>query len=113
MLHKDYNVIAYGRFIKDNEIIVIVNNNDHDKEIEMRVWQTGVPRESKLTRLMLTDADTFTTDPVEIDVVNGRIKLTLPKTSAIVLKGKQVKKEPDKEEEKPLSPLQKLEYLLH
>ena len=33
----------------------------------MRVWQTGIPRESKVTRLMLTHADGFTTDPEEYD----------------------------------------------
>ena len=115
ILHKDYNVLAYGRFIRNNEIIVIVNNNDCDKEIEMRVWITGVLRESKLTRLMMTDADGFTTDPEEVDVVNGSIRITLPKTSAIVLKGKQgEEKESDSDQEKEhVSPLQKLEFLLH
>ena len=67
---------------KNNETIVIVNNNDCEKEIEMRVWITGVARESKLTRLMMTDETGFTTQPEEIDVVNGSIKITLPKTSA-------------------------------
>ena len=115
ILPKDYNVLAYGRFIRNNEIIVIVNNNDCDKEIEMRVWITGVLRESKLTRLMMTDADGFTTDPEEVDVVNGSIRITLPKTSAIVLKGKQgEEKESDRDQEKEhVSPLQKLEFLLH
>ena len=114
ILHKDYNVIAYGRFIRDNEIIVIVNNNDCEKEMEMRVWQTGIPRESKIVRLMMTGADGFTTDPEEYDIVNGRLKITLPKTSAVVLKGKQGKKEkPEKDENARISPLQKLEYLLH
>ena len=115
MLHKDYNVIAYGRFIKNNEIIVIVNNNDCDKEVEMRVWHTGIPRESSVTRLMMTDADGFTTEPEEVQVVNGSIKLTLPKTSAVVLKGKQEdgRKGGKDSETKHVSPLQKLEYLLH
>ncbi len=115
ILHKDYNVIAYGRFIKNNEIIVIVNNNDCDKVIEMRVWQTGVPRESKMTRLMLTDAEGFSTESEEYEVVNGRINLTLPKTSAVVLKGRQGDEKPAGKEEaaERVSPLQKLEFLLH
>ena len=115
ILHKDYNVIAYGRFLRDNEIIVIVNNNDCDKEIEMRVWQTGIPRESKLTRLIMTDADGFTTDPEEYEIENGRLRITLPKTSAVVLKGRQEKKEKEEkpDESKKVSPLQKLEFLLH
>ena len=81
----------------------------------MRVWHTGVPRESKLTRLMYTDSEGFSTEPEEIDVVNGSIKITLPKTSAVVLKGKQgdEKKNEKESETKHVSPLQKLEYLLH
>ncbi len=115
ILHKDYNVIAYGRFLKNNEIIVIVNNNDCDKEIDMRVWMTGIPRESKVTRLMLSDAESFTTEPEEYEITGGRLKITLPKTAAVVLKGKQGdgEKELKEEETKHISPLQKLEYLLH
>ncbi|MBO4265884.1 MAG: alpha-glycosidase [Lachnospiraceae bacterium] len=115
MMHKDYNVIAFGRFIKNNEIIVIVNNNDCEKEMDMRVWQTGVPRESKLTRLMLTDADGFSTEPEEYEVVNGRLTITMPGTSAIVLKGRQGPSASEKkdEENKHVSPLQRLEFLLH
>ena len=81
----------------------------------MRVWHTGIPRETKITRLMMTDSEGFTTDPEEIDVVNGSIKITLPKTSAVVLKGKQGddRKAEKDSETKHVSPLQKLEYLLH
>ena len=115
ILHKDYNVLAYARFIKNNETIVIVNNNDCDKEIEMRVWITGVARESKLTRLIMTDESGYTTEPEEIDVVNGSIKITLPKTSAVVLKGIQGEEKKSKKdsETEHVSPLQKLEFLLH
>ena len=63
----------------------------------------------------MTDADGFTTEPEEVQVVNGSIKLTLPKTSAVVLKGKQEdgRKGGKDSETKHVSPLQKLEYLLH
>ena len=76
---------------------------------------TGIPRESKVTRLMLTDADSFTTDPEEYVIEGGRLKITLSKTSAVVLKGKQgeAKKDEKEDEAKRVSPLQKLEYLLH
>ena len=92
-----------------------MNNNDCDKEMDMRVWQTGVPRESKLTRLMITDADGFSTESEEYEVVNGHLSITLPKTSAIVLKGRQGSPSEGKkdEETKHVSPLQRLEFLLH
>ena len=63
----------------------------------------------------MTDADGFTTDPEEYEIENGRLRITLPKTSAVVLKGKQDKKEKEEKQDdsKKVSPLQKLEFLLH
>ena len=89
ILYKDYNVLAYGRFLLREQIVVIVNNNDCDKVVEMRVWQTGIPRETLARRLVLTDNTGFTTQPRLYPVTNGRIKLTMPPTSAIVLKVSQ------------------------
>ncbi len=113
MLHKDYNVIAYARVLINEQSIIIINNNDYDKEIEMRIWHTGIPRESELTSLMLTSADGYTTEPVKYSVSNGHFKITLPKTSAIVLKHKSEEEETLDDNKKKVSPLQKLEYLLH
>jgi len=115
MLHKDYNVIAYARTLINEQTIVIVNNNDYEKEIEMRVWQTGVPREAVLTSLIFTDENGYSTQAKEYPVVNGHIKISLPKTSAIVLKYKSDDKEDSDKDNKSnaKSPLQKLEFLLH
>lgn len=115
MLHKDYNVIAYARTLINEQTIVIVNNNDYEKEIEMRVWQTGVPREAVLTSLIFTDENGYSTEAKEYPVVNGHIKVTLPKTSAIVLKCKDANKSESGKADKAgvKSTLQKLEYLLH
>lgn len=118
MLYKDYNVIAFGRFFKHDQIIVIVNNNDSEREIETRVWMTGVPRESVVKRILLTDANGYTTEPCDIEVSNGRVRLVMPPTSAVILKGKQ-EAEGTKEnietegENVKISPLQRLEFLLH
>lgn len=113
LLHKDYNVIAYARFLIYDQIIVIVNNNDYDKEVDMRVWHIGIPRETVFTRIMYTDADGYNTEEEQVVATNGHLKITLPKTSAIVLKSHQENDSP-KADEKPIkNALQKLEYLLH
>lgn len=114
MLHKDYNVIAYARMLINEQTIVIINNNDYEKEVDMRVWHTGIPREAELTRLMLTDADGYNVDDVKVSVTNGHLKLNMPRMSAVVLKYANSENEEKKEEKKEkLNPLQKLEYLLH
>lgn len=115
LIHKDYNVIAFARFLMYEQIIVIVNNNDYEKNIDMRVWQTGVPRESELTRLMYSDENGYSTEPEKYIVKNGHLQITLPKFCAVVLKCMQeTPKDKEKGNDKGIkSTLQKLEYLLH
>ena len=115
LIHKDYNVLAYARVLIDEQTIVVVNNNDYEKEIDMRVWHTGVPRETVITRLLYTDENGFNTDPVEYPVVNGHVKMTLPKTAAVILKSMQKKEEKQDgvAKSKVNKTLEKLEYLLH
>ena len=86
LLHKDYNVIAYARFNKYDQIIVIVNNNDHAKDVDMRVWPTGAPRECIGKRLMLTSAAGFTTNNIDVIITNGRLRITMPATAAMIIK---------------------------
>ena len=86
MMMMDYNVLAYGRFTVQEQSIVVINNNDYEKKIEMKVWDIGVPREATVRRLMYTDENGFTVQSEEYQVTNGRLEITLPKTSAVVLK---------------------------
>lgn len=94
----DYNVLGYGRFNREEQTLVIVNNNEHDIMKEITVWDMGIPRECVMKRLMLTTAEGFDTNIVEYPVVSGKIMISLPKTSAIILKHK--KKKPDSDIEK-------------
>lgn len=85
----EYNVIGYGRFNKKAQTIVVVNNNKNEITKEISVWHLGVPKETVLKQLMLTTADGFTTEGKEHMVTAGKITLTLPPTSAIVLRYKK------------------------
>lgn len=88
-LYKEYNVLAYGRFMTDEQTVVIINNNDSEKNLEVRVWPTGIPRESTMERLIFTDENGFTTEKCQYKITNGRINITMPKFSAVVLKARQ------------------------
>ena len=95
-LGADYNYIAYARMLGGEQVVVLVNNNYNEITKEVSVWEAGVPREYKMQRLIFTYADGYTTAEFEYEVVDGKIKVTLPPTSAIVLKA--VKKEDTKVE---------------
>ena len=82
----DYNVIGYGRFNKDAQSLIVVNNNDSVMVKELSVWEIGVPRECAMDQLILTTKDGFTTKKVHFPVVGGKVMVNLPPKSAIVLR---------------------------
>ena len=82
----DYNVIGYGRFNKDAQSLIVVNNNDSVMVKEISVWEIGVPRECAMDQLILTTKDGFTTKKVHFPVVGGKVMVNLPPKSAIVLR---------------------------
>lgn len=84
-LESDYNVIGYGRFTKNRQSAVLINNNSYEITKSLAVWTLGTPKECKLKRLMLTTADGFTIEPEEYNVSAGKVSITLPPESAIIL----------------------------
>ena len=82
----DTHVLGYGRFNRKSCVVVMINNNDKEVTREVAVWHLGIPKEGVLKRLMLSTEDGFTTEFHEYPVVAGKIRVTLPKTSALVLK---------------------------
>ena len=84
----DYNLIGYVRFFEDEHYVIIVNNNEGPVEREYSLWESGIPRECELERIMLTDEQGFTTGIEKIQVSAGKITLKLEKTSAVVLRHK-------------------------
>ena len=90
--HYEFNVFGFGRFNKKAQTLIVVNNNDHIINKEIIVWDLGVPKESVMKQLMLSTADGFTTENKEYAVIAGKVIISLPPTSAIVLRYE--KKEP-------------------
>lgn len=82
----DYNVIGYGRFNKDAQTLVVVNNNDSAMVKELSVWELGVPKDCAMEQLILTTKDGFTTKKMQFPVVSGRVMVNLPPKSGIVLR---------------------------
>lgn len=80
-----YNYLSFGRFTRQEAILVLINNNENELTQEVRVWQLGVSPESVMKRLMLSTSSGFTTEAEEIQVHSGKINITLPPTSAMVL----------------------------
>ena len=85
-LDADYNVIGYGRFNREGQSVILVNNNDYEITREVSVWYLGIPKECVLNCLMLTTWEGYSTEPKQYPVISGKVKVTLPATSAIILR---------------------------
>lgn len=84
-LHGDYNILAYGRFSDCEHAVVVINNNDHDVNIEVEAWIIGLEYNSQLKRIMLTTEEGFETEEVPYKMDGDLINVSLPKFSSIVL----------------------------
>ena len=82
----DYNYLAYGRFSRKEQYVILVNNNCHEITKKVKVWEAGTPKEGTMVQLLSTYEDDYSTEPVEYSVSAGKITITLPKTSAVILK---------------------------
>ena len=86
MLYGEQDVIAYGRFTDEEQCIIIVNNRSELATVTVPVWQTGLPKEGALRRLMYTYDGGYTMEHEEYLIRDGEIVLNMGKHSAIVLK---------------------------
>ena len=84
----DYHYLAYGRFNKEESHVILVNNNFHEITKTVTVWEVGVPKDATMVQLMETTDAGYSIEPKEYPVTMGKIKITLPKTSAVILKWK-------------------------
>lgn len=81
----DYNFLAYGRFNREGQCLILINNNDHPINRRIFVWELGTPKHGVMRALMWTDENGFWKDQ-EFVMQAGTILVELPKTCAVILK---------------------------
>ena len=84
LLASDENLLAYGRFEADEQIVV--NNSDELRTVTVPVWYAGVEMEGRMKRLIYSYENGYTTEYDEYIVQDGEIVLNMGSHSAIVLK---------------------------
>lgn len=88
ILHGEYNVLGYGRFLEDNIIAVVVNNNDYEKEIRVPVWSLGISDDDKMENLITSWRDSYNVGNTEYPVENGKLVVKLLAFSAGIFRKK-------------------------
>lgn len=83
-LYMQYGVIVYGRFNKDESIVVYLNNNCHETEIEIPVWRINGRCGQVYKRIIISDETAYSDEEVIYNVESGIIKVSLPGYSSAV-----------------------------
>ena len=82
----EYGVIAYGRFDKEEKLLIALNNTDESRYVSVPVWEIGMKLNTILQNCLMTSEEGFTDFCFQCPVKNGFAELMLPARSAVVLK---------------------------
>ncbi len=81
----EHNLLCYARFNRKEQLIILINNGDTIKNIDLYVWTAGIPMKARLKQLMFTNETGYSILPVFYQVEEGRLKLNLTRYAAVVL----------------------------
>lgn len=86
MLYWADNVLAYGRFQGEEQIVVILNNNKSLKEVVVPVWLAEVPKQGYMERLIYSYEEGFTTQHDRYIVHDGEVVVNMGRHSVLVMR---------------------------
>ena len=89
ILKTDHEMLAYARFLGDEQIVVIINNSDKLREVTVPVWKAEVADGTRMARLMYSYDKGYIGEFEEYKVIDGNVSLMMGRYSAIVLKNKK------------------------
>ena len=84
LLHGEYQILAFGRFDRETQLVAVFNNHSEEKELRLSVWQTGVTDGCVMRRIFQTDSEGFNEEFADYAVREGTITIVLPPVSAAV-----------------------------
>lgn len=87
----DYQWFAYGRFNRNEQIVVILNNGDQRREMQIPVWSLGVNGDTEMVSLLYANESGYDINEVYYPVVRGYINTSMESFSGLVLKVKDSK----------------------
>ena len=86
LLAGGYQWLAYGRFNREEQLVIIVNNAENDQVLNIPVWELGLGSENRLRCLMATSEEGYTTDGTVCVPERGRLSFAAKRRSAYILK---------------------------
>ncbi len=84
-----YKVISYGRFTEDEKIIVVINSGFDETKVDVTAWEVGVTDQEVMERIVISHSDGYDLSHETYEVKHGIVHMTMPPTSAVILKAKK------------------------
>lgn len=85
ILSCEEDILSYGRFNKDEQIIVILNNKSDITEITVPVWLAEVPMKAEMQRLLYSYENGHIIEPEVYLVRDGEVVVNMGGHSALIL----------------------------
>ena len=85
-LQGSQDTLCYGRFNREEQYVILLNNSPAKKEITQEIWSLGIPRDTTLKRQIITTETGYSLMPETYEVKDGRITVNMLPYSAVVLK---------------------------
>lgn len=79
------NILAYGRFLNEEHIVVVINNSSEREVVTVPVWEAEVPVECRMYRLIYSYAEDYKTEYEEYIVKKGNVVVNMGAYSALIL----------------------------
>ncbi|MCD8336578.1 MAG: glycoside hydrolase family 13 protein [Lachnospiraceae bacterium] len=80
--------LAYGRFSRKSQMVVLFNNSEERLELTLPVWPAGITNDCVLERVFETTKEGFTEECAAYPLIGGELKIVLSATSAVVLEAR-------------------------
>lgn len=84
----DYGVLCYARFTKEEKMVIVLNNQDQNKEISIPVWKIGVADTSMIS-VFHCDQQGHENTSQTVPIIGGTMKLQIPAKGGMILKGER------------------------
>ena len=80
----EHGLVAYGRFFKDDCVVVVVNAGDYYRRVELQVDMAGIVSDGLITRVLETTEDGYNMGRLPVMVKGGRISVEMKPMSSMV-----------------------------
>ncbi len=85
-LHGEYNLLVYGRFDMENQVVIVINNHNEPREVDIPVWEISVNDTKIYQQILETTREGHSTEIKEYEIKKGKIRVDLMENSAKILK---------------------------